>query len=61
MRCKNQKVKETVEAATDVAGNKTAEARFSAWVAEVRKLAEERSNDTKRYREAAEDLQHAPK
>lgn len=40
---------------------KTDEAQLSCWIAEVRKLAEERANDMKRYLEAAEDLQRLPK
>jgi hypothetical protein len=60
-RSKNRGIKESIEAAVDSKGMKTAEARLTTWVAEMRKLADERANDTKRYKEAAESFHRAVK
>jgi hypothetical protein len=60
-RCKNRKVKDLVEGVVNGTGEKTAEAHLATWIAEVRKLAEERTHDTKRYLEVSEDFQRAPK
>jgi hypothetical protein len=58
-RAKNRNVKDLVEAAVDDEGNKMPEARLACWKNELRKLADERAQDTKRYLEAAEEL-HRP-
>lgn len=60
-RCKNRNMKEVVDKVTRDTAGKTDEARLSCWIAEVRKLAEEHTNDTKQYLEAVEDLQRLPK
>jgi hypothetical protein len=56
-RAKNRNVKDLVEAAVDDENVKTPEARFMRWKNELHKLADERAQDTKRYLEAAEELQ----
>jgi hypothetical protein len=58
---KNRKVKELVDAAINALGERTGEVRLAVWIAETCKLAEEHNHDTKRYLEASEDFQHAPK
>lgn len=60
-RCKNRNVKEVIEKVVKETPAKTEEARLSCWIVEVQKLAEECANDTKRYQEAAKDLQCMPK
>jgi hypothetical protein len=60
-RAKNRRIKESVDAAVDNKNEKTAEARLTVWISEMRKIAEERSNDTKRYKEAAENFHRASK
>lgn len=61
MHCKNCKIKNLVDAAANVASEKTGEARLSTWIAEVCKLAEECQHDTKHYLKASKDFQRAPK
>jgi hypothetical protein len=60
-RAKNRKIKDVIDAATDAKGVKTPEARLNAWISEMRKLAEERANDTKHYKEAAENFHRSTK
>lgn len=59
--CKNHNVKEVIKKVTKGTPEKTKEAWLTCWIGEVWKLAEEHMNDTKRYLEAAEDLQCMPK
>lgn len=47
IRAKNCNIKDLIEAATNNAGKKTAEAQLTCWITELRKLAEERAHDTK--------------
>jgi hypothetical protein len=60
-RAKNCRIKESIDAAVNNKGEKTAEACLSMWVTEMCKLADEHASDTKRYKEAAESLHQGPK
>jgi hypothetical protein len=55
---KHRRIKESVDVAVD---SKGPEARLSAWISELRKLAKERANDTKHYKEATQTFHRMSK
>lgn len=59
--CKNHKIKDIVEKAVNMAGEKSGKACLATWITEVCKLAEECTHNTKCYLEVSEDFQQAPK
>jgi hypothetical protein len=58
---KNHNIKDLIEAAVDDENMKTPKARFMHWKNKLRKLTDKCAQDTKRYLEAVEELQHPQK